>query len=100
MLATDNNLVPSQLEGSGREGSGTFCMATRNIVDKKGGGLRWAAAGLVQMGIGLAVLTKTKNFNSRHPKTASRYTIMCSEATSGLQGMLRYCGWKMTQHTR
>ncbi len=45
-----------------------------------------AAAGLVQMGIGLAVLIETKNIDNRHPKAASGYTIMCSEAASAHQG--------------
>ena len=44
------------------------------------------AAGLVQMRVGLAVLTETKLVDDRHPTTASGYTIMCSKAVSGHQG--------------
>ena len=45
-----------------------------------------AAAGLAQMGVGLAVLTETKLVDDRHPKTASGYSIMCSKAVSRHQG--------------
>ena len=44
------------------------------------------AAGLVQMRVGLAVLTETKLVDDRHPKTAYGYTIMCLKAVSGHQG--------------
>ena len=81
MLATDNNLVPSPLEGSG-----TFCMAPWNIINGRGVHLTQAAAGLVQMRIKFAVLTETKIVNGRHPKTASGYTSMCAEAMTGHQG--------------
>jgi hypothetical protein len=52
MLATNGNPAPS-----GQEGIGTFWMGTWNIVDGRGGRLKQAAAGLAQMGIGVAVLT-------------------------------------------
>ena len=81
MLAMDDNLAPSLPEGSG-----TFRMATWNIVDGRRGRLAQAAAGLAQMGVGLAVLTETKLVDDRHPKTASGYTIMCSKVVSGHQG--------------
>ena len=81
MSAMDDNSTPSQLEGSG-----TFQMATYNIVDGRRGRLRQAAAGLAQMGVGLAVLTETKLVDNQQPKTASRYAIMCSKAVSGHQG--------------
>jgi exonuclease III len=81
MLAMDDNLTPSLPEGSG-----TFRMATWNIVNGRRGRLAQAAAGLAQMRVGLAVLTETKLVNDRHPKTASGYTIMCSKAVSGHQG--------------
>jgi hypothetical protein len=58
MPATNGNPAPS-----GQEGSGTFRMATWNIVDGRGGRLKQAAAGLVQVGIGVAVLTKMKFVN-------------------------------------
>jgi exonuclease III len=81
MLAMDDDSTPSKPEGSG-----TFRMATWNIVDGRRGRLAQAAAGLAQMRVGLAVLTETKLVNDRHPKTASGYTIMCSKAVSGHQG--------------
>jgi len=81
MLAPDDTPLPSQLEGNG-----TFRMATWNIVNGRGGQLTQAAAGLAQMRVGLAVLTKTKLINDRHLKTASGYSIMCSKAVSGHQG--------------
>ena len=81
MLAMDDNSTPSLPEGSG-----TFRMATWNIVDGRRGRLAQAAAGLAQMRVGLAVLTETKIVDDRHPKTASGYTIMCSKAVSGHQG--------------
>ncbi len=64
MLAMDNNSAPSKPEGSG-----TFRIATWNIVDGRGGRMTHAAAGLAQMGVGLAVLTETKLVDDRHPKT-------------------------------
>jgi len=81
MLAMDDNLTPSLSEGSG-----TFRMATWNIVDGRRGRLAQAAAGLAQMKVDLTVLTETKLVDDRHPKTASGYTIMCSKAVSGHQG--------------
>jgi hypothetical protein len=77
----DDNLAPSLPEGSG-----TFRMATWNIVDGRGGRLTQAAAGLAQMGVGLAVLTETKLVDDRHHKSAAGYSIMCSKAVSGHQG--------------
>ena len=79
MLAMNDNLAPSLPEGSG-----TFRMATWNIVDGRRGRLTQAAAGLAQMGVGLAVLTETKLVDDRHPKTASGYSIMCSKAVSAV----------------
>ena len=61
-------------------------MATWNIVNGRGGRLTQSATGLVQMGVGLAVLTETKLVNDRHPKIASGYSIMCLKAVSGHQG--------------
>ena len=81
MLAPDDTPAPSPPKGSG-----TFRMATWNIVDGRGGRLMQAAAGLVQMKVVLAVLTETKLVDDRHPKTASGYSIMCSKAVSGHQG--------------
>ena len=81
MLAMDDNSTHSLPEGSG-----TFRMATWNIVDGRRGRLVQAAAGLAQMRVGLAVLMETKLVDNRHPKTASGYTIMCSKVVSGHQG--------------
>jgi hypothetical protein len=61
-------------------------MATWNIVDGRGGGLKQAAARLSQMGIGVAVLTETKFVDDWHPKTAMGYTIMSFKAASCAQG--------------
>jgi hypothetical protein len=66
MLAMDDNSTPSLPEGSG-----TFRMATWNIVDGRRGRLAQAKAGLTQMRVGLAVLTETKLVDDRHPKTVS-----------------------------
>jgi hypothetical protein len=81
MRATNGNPAPS-----GQEGSGTFWMATWNIVDGRGMGLKQAAARLAQMGIGVAVLTKTKFVDDQYPKTAAGYTIMSLKAASCSQG--------------
>ncbi len=52
----------------------------------EGGGLKQAAAGSAQMGIGVAVLTETKFINNQYPNTAVGYTIMCSKVASCAQG--------------
>ncbi len=48
--------------------------------------MKQAAAGLAQMGIGVAVLTKTKFVNDQYPKTVAGYTIMSSKVASCSQG--------------
>jgi hypothetical protein len=48
--------------------------------------LKQAAAGLVQMGIGVAVLTETKFVNDWYPKMAAGYMIMSSKVASCSQG--------------
>jgi hypothetical protein len=53
---------------------------------QEGGRLKQAAAGLARIGIGVAVLTKTKFVDDRYPKTAAGYTIMSLKATSCSQG--------------
>ena len=58
----DDNSTPSLPEGSG-----TFRMAMRNIVDGRRGRLAQVAAGLAQMRVGLAVLTETTLINNRQP---------------------------------
>jgi hypothetical protein len=55
MPATNKNLAPF-----GQEGSRTFWIAMWNIIDRREGRLKQAAAGLAQMGIGVGVLTETK----------------------------------------
>jgi hypothetical protein len=88
MPATNGYPAPSV-----QEGSGTFRMTTWNIVNGRGGRLKQAAAGLAQMGIGVAVLTKTKFVNDRYPKMAVGYTIMSLKATSCSQGGVAL-GWR------
>ncbi len=41
---------------------------------------------MVQMGIGMAVLTETKFVNDRYPKMVAGYTVMSSKAVSCTQG--------------
>ncbi len=48
--------------------------------------MKQAAAGLAQMGIGVAVLTETKFVDDGYPKTAAGYTIMSSKVASCSQG--------------
>ena len=62
MLAMDNDSTPSKPEGSG-----TFWMATWNIVDGRRGRLAQAAAGLAQMRVGLVVLMEMKLVDDIHP---------------------------------
>ncbi len=88
MPATDRNPAPS-----GQEGSGTFWIATWNIVNKREGKLKQAAAGMVQMGIGVAVLTETKFVNNWYPKMAAGYMIMSLKAASCAWGGLAL-GWR------
>ncbi len=45
-----------------------------------------AAAGMAQMGIGVAVLMVAKIVNDWYPKSAAGYTIMCSKMASCTQG--------------
>ncbi len=44
------------------------------------------AAGLAQMGIGMAVLTEMTFVNNWYPKMVAGYTIMSSKAASSAQG--------------
>ena len=67
-------------------GSGTFQLATWNIVDEKGGRLAQAARDLAQMGVDIAVLQETKFVDKKYTKAASGYTIMCLKAVSIRQG--------------
>jgi hypothetical protein len=68
------------------EGSGTFSVATWNIRSTRRAGLAAAAKGLRQMGVGCAVLTKTKLTDARYSKHVERYHMIALEATSPQQG--------------
>jgi hypothetical protein len=66
-------------------GSGTFSVATWNIRSTWGVELAVAAKGLRQMGIGCAVLTKTKLTNDQYPKHVGGYHMIASKVTSPQQ---------------
>jgi hypothetical protein len=67
-------------------GSGTFSVATWNIRSTRGVGLAVVAKGLHQIGVGCAVLTKTKLTNDQYPKHIGGYHMIASKATSTQQG--------------
>jgi hypothetical protein len=67
-------------------GSGTFSIATWNIRSAWRTGLAAAAKGLRQMGVGCAVITKTKLTDARYPKHIEGYHVIALEATSPQQG--------------
>jgi exonuclease III len=67
-------------------GSGTFSIATWNIRSGRGTGMAAAAKRLHQMGVGCAVLTKTKLTNDRYPKFILGYHVISSKAASPHQG--------------
>jgi hypothetical protein len=67
-------------------GSRTFSIATWNIRSVWRAGLAVAAKGLHQMGVGCAVITKTKLTDARYPKHVEGYHVIASEATSPQQG--------------
>ncbi len=67
-------------------GSGTFFVATWNIRSARRAGLAVAAKGLCQMGVGCAVLTKTKLTDAQYPKHIEGYHVIASKATSPQQG--------------
>ena len=46
-------------------------MAAWNIVDRKGGRLTQAAAGLAQMGVHIAVFQETKILNKKYTEASS-----------------------------
>jgi hypothetical protein len=66
--------------------SGTFLIATWNIRCGQNLGLASAAKGLVQMGIGAAILTEMKLMDNRYPKFTLGYKVIASKATSHKQG--------------
>jgi hypothetical protein len=57
-------------------GSGTFSVATWNIMSARRAGLAPPAKGLRQMGVGCAVLTKTKLTDARYPKHVEGYHVI------------------------
>jgi hypothetical protein len=67
-------------------GSRTFSVATWNIRSAGRAGLAAAAKGLRQMGVGCAVLTKTKLTDTQHPKHVEGYHVIMSKVTSPQQG--------------
>ena len=67
-------------------GSGTFSDATWNIRSARRAGLAAAAKGLRQMGVGCAVITKTKLTYSQYSKHVEGYHVIASEVTSPQQG--------------
>jgi hypothetical protein len=72
--------------------SGTFSIATLNIRSTRRAGLAAAAKGLRQMGVGCAVLTKTKLTDTRYPKHVEGYHVIASKATNPQQGGLPCSG--------
>ncbi len=67
-------------------GSGAFTLAAWNIRCGRNARLSSVAKGLVQMGVGLAILTETKVTEDRHPHLVSGYKILASKAASHNQG--------------
>jgi hypothetical protein len=67
-------------------GSGIFSVATWNIRSARRAGLVAAAKGLRQMGVGCAVLTKTKHTDAQYSKHVEGYHVIASKATSPQQG--------------
>ena len=68
------------------ECSGTFSVTTWVIRSGRGAGLAAAAKGLRQMGVGCAVLTKTKLTDDQYPKFVQGYHVIALRATSPRQG--------------
>jgi hypothetical protein len=67
-------------------GGGAFTFAAWNIRCGHNAGLTSAAKGLVQMGVGLAVLMEIKVTDDCHPHLASGYKILTLKAMSHNQG--------------
>jgi hypothetical protein len=61
-------LMPPRMGGSRTKGTKPFSMATWNICCGRGTGMAAAAKGLVQMGVGIGILTKTKVANNWYSK--------------------------------
>jgi hypothetical protein len=77
-----STLTASPLSGD----SGTFLIATWNIRCGQNLGLASAAKGLVQMGIGAAILMEMKIMDDWYPKLTLGYKIILSKATTNKQG--------------
>jgi hypothetical protein len=82
LLMTMSILLALPLSG----GSGAFMLAAWNIRCRRNAGLSYAAKGLAQMCVSLAILTKTKVMDDHHPCLASGYKIQASKAASHNQG--------------
>jgi hypothetical protein len=67
-------------------GRGAFTLAAWNIRCGCNAGLPFAAKGLVQMGVGLAILTETKVMDNHHPRLAPGYKSLASKVASHNQG--------------
>jgi len=67
-------------------GSGAFTLAAWNIRCGRNAGLTSAAKGLVQMGVGLAVVTETTITDARYTRLTSGHKILASRAGSHNQG--------------
>ena len=78
-----NDGVIEQPVASPRLGdSETFLIATWNIPCGRNLGLASAAKGLVQMGVGCALLTEVKIMDEKYPEIASGYQIISSKVTT------------------
>ncbi len=78
-------LTPPQLGGSGTK---SFSLATWNICCRRGMGMAAAAKGLVQMGVGIRIQTKTKITDDQYSKSLLGYRVIVSNAVSSHQGGL------------
>jgi hypothetical protein len=78
--------TPPQPEGSRTKGTKPFSMAIWNIRYGRGTGMAAAAKGLVQMGVGIGILTKTNVTNDQYSKSLSGYRMLVLKAASPHQG--------------
>jgi hypothetical protein len=66
-------LTPPRPRGSGTKGTKPFSMATWSIRCGRRLGMAAAAKGLVQMGVGIGILTETKVTNDQYLKSLLGY---------------------------
>jgi hypothetical protein len=85
-MSINDGVIEQPAASSWSGDSGTFLIATWNIRCGRNLGLASAAKGLVQMGVGCALLTEVKITDDRYPKFASGYKITSSKATGHNQG--------------